>query len=69
MQTRRVIFGEYDRRLAKDHAPQNFSLLSKMALNLLRQDPTPSKCSLRLRRKRIGWDDDHRIVLLELSPL
>jgi len=64
-----VIFGEDDRRLAKDHGPQNFSLLSKMALNLLRQDPSGPKKSLRMRRKRIGWDDDARFALLGLTPL
>lgn len=64
-----VIFGEDDRRLAKDHGPQNFSLLSKMALNLLRQDPAGPKKSLRMRRKRIGWDDDARMALLGLTPL
>lgn len=65
-----VIFGEDDRRLAKDHGPQNFSLLSKMALNLLRQEPSgPKKKSLRMRRKRIGWDDDARMALLGLTPL
>ena len=64
-----VIFGEDGRRLIKDHAPQNFSLLTKMALNLLRQAPSPAKKSLRLRRKRIGWDDDARMALLGLTPL
>lgn len=64
-----VIFGEDDCRIAKDHAPQNFSLLAKMALNLLRQDTSGPKKSLRLRRKRIGWDDDARMALLGLTPL
>jgi len=64
-----VIFGEDDRRLAKDHAAQNFSLLSKMALNLLRQDPSASTYSLRIRRKQVGWDDDRRMTLLGLTPL
>jgi hypothetical protein len=67
-----VIFGEDDRQLAKDHAPQNFSLLTKMALNLLRQDSSPAsapKKGLRLRRKAIGWDDDARMTLLGLKPL
>jgi hypothetical protein len=65
-----VIFGEDARRLSEDNAPQNFSLLTKMALNLLRQEPPPDKRkSLRLRRKRIGWDDDARMALLGLSPL
>lgn len=31
-----VIFAEDARRLSEDNAPQNFSLLTKMALNLLR---------------------------------
>lgn len=64
-----VIFGEDERRLVKDHAPQNFSLLTKMALNLLRQDTSAPNKSLRLRRKRIGWDDDARMALLGLTPL
>jgi len=64
-----VIFGEDDRRLIEDHGPQNFSLLTKMALNLLRQDTSGPKKSLRRRRKRIGWDDDERMTLLGLSPL
>lgn len=66
-----MIFGEDDRRLVKDHAAQNFSLkvLTKMALNLLRQDPSAPKKSLRLRRKAIGWDDDARMELLGLTPL
>lgn len=65
-----VIFGEDARTLAKDHGPQNFSTLTKMALNLLRQAPSPTKKkSLRLRRKGIGWDDDARMQLLGLEPL
>lgn len=64
-----VIFAEDDRRLAEDHGPQNFSLLTKMALNLLRHDTSGPKESLRLRRKRMGWDDDHRMRLLGLTPL
>ena len=65
-----VIFGEDDRRITKDHGPQNFSLLSKMALNLLRQAPPPArKQSLRMRRKCMGWDDDARMTLLGLTHL
>jgi len=42
----------------------------KMALNLLRQQPPEGKKkSLRMRRKRIGWDDDARMAQLGLSPL
>jgi predicted transposase YbfD/YdcC len=65
-----VIFGEDARRLTEGNAPQHFSLLMKMALNLLRQQPPEGKKkSLRMRRKRIGWDDDARMAQLGLSPL
>jgi predicted transposase YbfD/YdcC len=65
-----VTFAEDDRQLVKDHAPQNFSLLTKMALNLLRQQQCSGrKKSLRLRRKAIGWDDNARMALLGLTPL
>ena len=49
--------------------PQNFLLVTNMALNLLRrQPPEGKKKSLHLRRKRIDWDDA-RTALLVLSPL
>jgi len=64
-----VIFREDARRLVKDNAPQNFSLLTKMALNLLRQDTSDPKKSMRRKRKVIGWDDDTRRDLLGLTPL
>jgi predicted transposase YbfD/YdcC len=64
-----VIFNEDARRLAKDNGPQNFSLLTKIALNLLRQDTSEPKKSLRVRRKRTGWDDDRKMALLGLNPL
>jgi len=64
-----VIFSEDARRLHADNGPQNFSTLTKMALNLLRRDTSSPKKSLRLRRKRIGWDDDARMTLLGLTPL
>ena len=64
-----VIFREDARRLVKDNAPQNFSLLTKMALNLLRQDTSGPKKSMRRKRKVIGWDDDARRDLLGLTLL
>jgi len=35
-----VCFGEDDCMIRKDHAPQNLSLLKKIALNLIRADKT-----------------------------
>jgi len=57
-------------QLRKDHAPQNLSLLRKIALNILRTaPPPPRKTSLRLRRKGAAWDDDLRMGLLGIMPL
>ena len=64
-----VVFGEDDARIRKDNGPQNVSLLSKIALNLLRMDQAHSKLSLRQRRKAAGWDDDARMQMLGLRPL
>jgi predicted transposase YbfD/YdcC len=63
-----VVFGEDDARIRKDNGPQNVSLLSKIALNLLRMDQTHSKLSVRQRRKAAGWDDDVRMQMLGLRP-
>jgi len=63
-----VMFREDECRIRKDYAPQNFSLLRKFGLNLLRMDKSNPKISLRCRRKRAGWDDDVLMNLLGLQP-
>jgi hypothetical protein len=50
-------------RVRKDHAPQNFATLRKIALNLLRQDQK-AKCGVKGRRKMAGWDDDYLLRIL-----
>lgn len=65
-----VTMGEDGSTVRKDHAPQNLSLLKKIVLNLIRLDTTdPIKCSLRIKRKRVAWDDDVRMNMLGLRPL
>jgi predicted transposase YbfD/YdcC len=64
-----VIFREDQCPLREDHGPQNFALLLKFALNLLRSSPFQAKKSMRVRRKRAGWDDQALAELLGLSPL
>ncbi len=49
-----VVFREDDCRIRKDHAPANFSVLRRIAMNLLRQEPM--KGSVRNKRLRAGWD-------------
>lgn len=50
-----VTFGEDDHRLREHQAAQNLTLVRKMALNLLKQDPT--KRSSKNKRKRLAWDE------------
>ncbi len=56
--------------MRKDNAPQNYSLLKKIVLNLLRLDTTgKTKCSLRMKRKKAAWNDDTRAKILGLTLL
>ena len=50
-----VTFGEDDHHLRHHQAAQNLALVRKMALNLLKQDPT--KRSIKNKRKRLAWDE------------
>lgn len=50
-----ITFREDEARLRKDNAPHNASILKHMALNMLKK--TPSRRSIRLKRKSAGWDN------------
>jgi hypothetical protein len=50
-------------QLRDQRAAENLALVRKMALNLLQVDP--SKGSMKLKRKRLGWNDDFWEGLLE----
>jgi hypothetical protein len=58
-----VAFDEDACRIRKDRAPQNFSLLRHIALNLLGQDET-TKAGIAAKRKKAGWDDDYLLNIL-----
>jgi len=50
-----MTFREDESRIRKDNAPHNAGILKHMALNLLKK--TPSRRSIRLKRKSAGWDN------------
>ncbi len=58
-----VSFGEDLDRKRTGHAAQNFSLLNRIALNLLKQEKT---CKLGIKSKRLkaGWDNEYLLQLL-----
>ena len=64
-----VCFGEDGCCVRKDNAPQNLSLPRKMARNIARADTAePRKTSMRLKRKRPGWDDSARRQMPGIKP-
>jgi len=65
-----VTMGKDASTLRTDNAPQNLSLLRKIALNVIRLAPPPArKTSFRLRRKAAAWNDDERERLLGITDL
>lgn len=63
-----MIFDEDASRKRIDHAPENFALIRKFAINIVKRDKTPRR-SLILKRKMAGWDDKYLISLLKLAGI
>src|ERR1019366_10285708 len=53
---------DLDRKRA-GHAAQNFSVLNRIALNLLKQDKTSPR-GIHGKRLKAGWDNDYLLHLL-----
>jgi len=62
-----VIFAEDDSRIRKDHAPQNMTILKRLALNLLHQDN--SKGSLKMKRYQAGLNNSFLLQILSNSGM
>jgi predicted transposase YbfD/YdcC len=65
-----VTFGEDQRRLRRGHAAENFSRLSRIALNLLKRADTglAKGRSIRARRLLAAWDPDYLLSVLTHDP-
>lgn len=53
-----VSFSEDDRRIRKGHGAENFSRLCRIALNLLKAEPT-AKVGVAIKRQKCGWDNEY----------
>ena len=58
-----VTFNEDKSKIRAGHGPENFSLLKRCVLNLVKADTT-EKASVRIKRMMAGWDPAYRLRLL-----
>jgi len=63
-----VAFSEDASRKRTKNASQNFSILNKIALNLLKNEKT-SKIGVKSRRMKAGWDNHYLIKVLNLMKV
>jgi predicted transposase YbfD/YdcC len=66
-----VVFCEDKCRVRKDHSATNLALARKITLNLCQRESLregAEKISLRLKRKRAGWDNDYLETIITGKP-
>jgi hypothetical protein len=60
-----VAFNEDNSRKRSEFAAQNYSILNRIALNLLKNEKT-TKVGVRGKRLKAGWDNQYLIKLLKI---
>ena len=60
-----VTFHEDLSRIRKDHGPDNFGLLRRFAITLIKQDKSPG--SVRRKRKRAAWNNEALAKIAQLT--
>jgi hypothetical protein len=68
-QTIDMTFDEDDCRIRKGDGAQNFAILRRIALNLVKQEKSDKKTSVHIKRLKAGWSTDYLQTLLGLQPL
>lgn len=58
-----MTFREDESRIRRGEAPQNFAVLRRMALNLLKRETTMKK-GVKQKRLKAGWDEDYLAKVL-----
>lgn len=60
-----VTFNEDQSRIRKDYGPDNFGLLRRFAVTLIKQDTSPG--SIRRKRKRAAWNNEALAKIAQLT--
>lgn len=60
-----IAFREDDSRVRKGHGQENFAIMRRFALSLVKQDPS-RKIGVKACRKSAGWNNDYLMHLLRL---
>lgn len=63
-----MAFREDDCRIRRGDGAQNFAILRRIALNLIKQEKS-GKTSVHIKRLKAGWSTDYLQILLGLRPL
>lgn len=58
-----VSYGEDDCKVRKDNGPENFSVIRRATLNLLKADKK-TKAGIKNKRSKAGWDKDYMLSIL-----
>ena len=58
-----VSYGEDDCKVRKDNGPENFSVIRRATLNLLKVDKK-TKAGIKNKRSKAGWDKDYMLSIL-----
>lgn len=61
-----VSYGEDGCKVRKDHGAENFSILRRATLNMLKQDKK-TKAGIKNKRSKAGWNREYMIGLLNLK--
>lgn len=60
-----VAFDEDRNRTRSKNAPDNFAILRRIALNILKAETSKKRRSMKLKRHLAGWDDSYLLEVLE----
>ena len=64
-----MAFEEDDCRIRKGDGAQNFAILRRIALNLIKQHKADKKTSVHIKRLKAGWSTGYLQTLLGLWPV